>query len=100
MEHQTLTDKYYYARYSEFINSWYINHLMEMGINNTGYRAEGSTVIDSKGNIFIDCTSGYGLGNIGHNNPVIIEAIIDQLQRKEVNTRPFINKIQIDLADL
>jgi putrescine aminotransferase len=100
MEQQKKTDRYYYERYGEFINSWYINHLSDMGIMNTGWRAEGSTITDSEGNVFIDCTSGYGLGNIGHNNPVIIEAIIDHLKKREVNTRPFINKIQVDLAEL
>jgi putrescine aminotransferase len=93
-------DGYYFEKYGEYINSWYMTHLMNMGIINTGYRAEGATIVDSNGNTFIDCTSGYGIGNVGHNNPVIVKAIIDQLKRKEVNTRPYINKIQIELADL
>ena len=79
---------------------WYMTHLMNMGIKNIGYKAEGATITDSKGNTLIDCTSGYGIGNIGHNNPVIIKALVDQLKRGEVNTRPYINKIQIELADL
>jgi putrescine aminotransferase len=96
---QNSEDGYYYERYGEYINSWYMTYLMNMGIINTGYKAEGATITDSKGNTLIDCTSGYGIGNIGHNNPVIIEAIIDQLKRGEVNTRPYINKIQIELAE-
>ena len=97
---QNSEDKYYFEKYGEYINSWYMTHLMNMGIINTGYQAEGATITDSNGSTLIDCTSGYGIGNIGHNNPVIIKAIIDQLKRKEVNTRPYINKIQIELADL
>lgn len=93
-------EKYYFEKYGEHINSWYMTHLVKMGIINTGIQAEGATITDSKGNTLIDCTSGYGIGNIGHNNPVIVQAIIDQLTRKEVNTRPYINKIQIELADL
>jgi putrescine aminotransferase len=100
IELQNSEDGYYFEKYGEYINSWYMNHLINMGIINTGYRAEGATITDSKGNTLIDCTSGYGIGNIGHNNPQIVEAIIDQLKRKEVNTRPYINKIQIELADL
>lgn len=93
-------DEYYFEKYGEHINSWYMTHLVQMGIINSGIQAEGATITDSKGNTLIDCTSGYGIGNIGHNNPVIVQAIIDQLTRKEVNTRPYINKIQIELADL
>jgi putrescine aminotransferase len=97
---QNSKDRYYYEKYGEYINPWYMTHLIDMGILNTGIRAEGATIIDSNGNTLIDCTSGYGIGNVGHNNPVIVKAIIDQLTRKEVNTRPYINKIQIELADL
>jgi putrescine aminotransferase len=97
---QNSEDGYYYEKYGEYINSWYMTHLMNMGIKNIGYKAEGATITDSKGNTLIDCTSGYGIGNIGHNNPVIIKALVDQLKRGEVNTRPYINKIQIELADL
>ena len=97
---QKSEERYYFEKYGELINSWYMNYLLNLGIANMGCMAEGSTITDSKGNIYIDCTSGFGLGNVGHNNPVIAEAIIDQLKKKEVNTRPFINKIQIELADL
>lgn len=97
---QSSEDKYYFEKYGEYINSWYMTHLIDIGIVNIGCKAEGATITDSKGNIFIDCTSGYGIGNIGHNNPAVVQAIIDQLKRKEVNTRPYINKIQIELADL
>ncbi|MDR3609507.1 MAG: aspartate aminotransferase family protein [Ignavibacteriaceae bacterium] len=100
VEKQESVSNYYYEKYGELINSWYMNHLLDLGIINTGIKAEGATITDSKGNIFIDCTSGFGLGNLGHNNPVIVEAIIDQLRKKEVNTRPFINKNQIELAEL
>jgi putrescine aminotransferase len=97
---QNSEDGYYYGRYGEYINPWYRNHLVDMGILNTGIRAEGATITDSNGNTLIDCTSGFGIGNVGHNNPAIVKAIIEQLIRKEVNTRPYINKIQIELADL
>lgn len=98
-ELENLTDSYY-ETYGELINSWYMNHLRNMGIVHTGNLAEGATITDANGKIYIDCTSGFGLGNIGHNNQIIIDSIIDQLKKKEVNTRPFINKIQIELAEL
>jgi putrescine aminotransferase len=100
IEPKNSADGYYFEKYGESINSWYMTHLMNMGILNTGHHSEGATIIDSSGNTFIDCTSGFGIGNVGHNNPVIVKAIIDQLNRNEVNSKPFINKIQIELADL
>ncbi len=100
IEQKESSEEYYYIRYSELINPWYTTHLNKMGLFNTGYKAEGATITDSKGNVYIDCTAGYGMGNLGHNNPQVIKGIIDQLNRNEVNTRPFINKIQIELAEL
>jgi putrescine aminotransferase len=97
---QTSADSYYFRKYGDLINSSYVNYLQELGIINTGCLAEGAKISDSEGNIYIDCTSGFGIGNVGHNNPVIVNALIDQLRNMEVNTRPFINKIQIKLAEL
>jgi putrescine aminotransferase len=71
-----------------------------MGIFNIGANAEGASITDSKGNIYIDCSSGYGIGNLGHNNPQIVNALLDQLKKGEVNSKPFINKIQVELAEL
>lgn len=92
--------KNYYDAYGELINPWYITHLRKMGILNVGVKAEGATFTDSAGNVFIDCTAGYGIGNLGHNNPQVVNALVEQLQSGQVNTRPFINKIQIELAEL
>lgn len=86
--------------YGEFINRWYINHLKKMGIRNLGSKAKDATITDSEGNVFIDCTSGYGIANLGHNNDKLIEALIDQLHNKEVNSKPFINEIQVKFAEL
>ncbi len=89
-----------YDSYGELINPRYVNHLKQIGIFNTGAKAEGAVITDSEGNEFIDCTSGYGIGNIGYNNQQVVNALIEQLKKNDVNTRPFINKIQIELAEL
>jgi len=41
----------------------------------------GSEVYDEKGRRFIDLTSAYGVAILGHSNPVIVEAIINQLKK-------------------
>jgi putrescine aminotransferase len=87
-----------FETYGELVNKWYVNRLNNIGILHPGDRAEGAVITDTKGNSYIDCTSGYGIGNLGHNNPRVIRGLIDQLQKRGVNTRPFINKIQVELA--
>ena len=90
----------YFNSYGELLNSWFITYLENLGINNLGVYAEGATVSDSAGNKFIDCTDGYGIYNVGHNNPFIINGLINQLKKNEPFSKPFINKIQVDLARL
>jgi len=41
----------------------------------------GSEVFDEKGRRFIDLTSAYGVALLGHANPVIVEAIVNQLRK-------------------
>jgi 4-aminobutyrate aminotransferase-like enzyme len=43
--------------------------------------ASGATVTDVDGNRFIDCTSAFGVANVGHCNPRVVEAIAGQARR-------------------
>ena len=42
---------------------------------------KGSTVVDMDGNVFIDWFGGVSVMNLGHGNPVVVEAIRKQLDR-------------------
>jgi 2,4-diaminobutyrate 4-transaminase len=43
--------------------------------------ARGATIRDVDGNVFIDWASGAGVLNVGHCNPVVIEAVKRQVER-------------------
>lgn len=86
--------------YSQFISSTYPAFLKRLGLNKTAIKAEGATITDSKGKTYIDCVAGYGLFNLGHNHPFIIQTLINQLKKKQQFTRPFITEPQIKLAKL
>jgi 4-aminobutyrate aminotransferase-like enzyme len=43
--------------------------------------ASGATVTDVDGNRYIDCTAAFGVANVGHCNPRVVEAIAEQAQR-------------------
>lgn len=40
--------------------------------------ANGSTVEDADGNRYIDCTAAFGVANVGHRNPAVTQAVIEQ----------------------
>jgi len=42
-------------------------------------RARGATVEDVDGNLYVDFFSGAGVMNVGHANPVVVQAVVDQV---------------------
>jgi 4-aminobutyrate aminotransferase / (S)-3-amino-2-methylpropionate transaminase / 5-aminovalerate transaminase len=44
-------------------------------------RAEGATITDVDGNVFVDFAGGVGVVNVGHSHPRIVEAVTEQVSR-------------------
>lgn len=87
-----------YSCYEAHVNPVYPSFLRRLGIPYPAASAEGAVIRDVRGNEYIDCTSGYGLLNLGHNHPALVEAAIDQLRSRQPLTRPMITEIQALLA--
>ena len=89
-----------FDNYSRLISSTYPAFLKRLGLSTTAIKAEGATITDSKNKTFIDCISGYGLFNLGHNHPQIVKALIRQLNSNQQFNKPFIIEQQVELAEL
>jgi 4-aminobutyrate aminotransferase / (S)-3-amino-2-methylpropionate transaminase / 5-aminovalerate transaminase len=44
-------------------------------------RAEGATITDVDGNVFVDFAGGVGVVNVGHGHPRVVEAVTEQVSR-------------------
>jgi len=88
-----------FESYGRLINPAYPSFLNKLGLNKVAVGARGATITDSEGNTYIDCVGGYGLFNLGHNNPDIIESLMDQLKEQQLLTKPLISEIQVRLAE-
>jgi 4-aminobutyrate aminotransferase/(S)-3-amino-2-methylpropionate transaminase len=44
-------------------------------------RAEGATITDVDGNVFVDFAGGVGVMNVGHGHPRVVEAVLEQAAR-------------------
>src|SRR5262245_13933188 len=44
-------------------------------------RASGCNVWDVDGNRYVDLTAGFGVANVGHAHPRVVEAVADQSER-------------------
>jgi putrescine aminotransferase len=96
---ESIEDMNLFESYGRLINPAYPSFLNKLGLNRIAAKAQGATIIDSQGNTYTDCVGGYGLFNLGHNNPEIIESIVDQLREQQLLTKPLISEIQVRLAE-
>ena len=92
-------DKTLFELYGTLINPTYPQFLKRLGLNRRAVSAEGVTITDSSGKTYIDCIGGYGLFNLGHNHPEIIQKLKEQLDKRELFTKPFITGTQVRLAE-
>ena len=92
-------DAQLFESYGRFINPSYPKFLAKLGLNKVAAKAQGATITDSEGKTFIDCVGGYGIFNVGHNNPEIIQSLTNQLREQQLFTKPFITEIQVRMAE-
>ena len=60
-------------------------------------RGEGATVWDSDGRSYIDCTAGIGVAGLGHNHPVVVNALSAQATRLITCHELFYNDARAEL---
>jgi len=92
-------DKELFESYGSLMNSAYPHFLKRLGLDRVAVKAEQATITDSAGKVYIDCVGGYGLFNLGHNHPKIIKALKDQLNERQLFTKPFITELPVRLAE-
>jgi putrescine aminotransferase len=102
LEHESPTvagDPSTYNAYGRLVNHAYPFFLKKMGLNCEAVKAEGAVITDADGKMYIDCVGGYGVANVGHNHPVVVQALIEQLLQGTPPARPFITQLPVRLAE-
>jgi ornithine--oxo-acid transaminase len=69
--------------YARHINPQFIRMLSTIGFDRTWSRAEGPYIFDSDGRRYLDMNGGFGMFNVGRNNPRVQRALMEAL---ELNT--------------
>ncbi len=80
------------ALHTKYVNPTLVSMFKLLDFDKKFVRAEGVFVYDEDGRRYIDFLAGYGSLNVGHNNPVVLEAIA------KVSDRP--NLLQAALGAL
>ncbi|KKM10135.1 putrescine--2-oxoglutarate aminotransferase [Clostridiales bacterium PH28_bin88] len=60
----------------------------------------GVTFTDIYGREFIDCLGGFGIYNVGHRHPKVVQAVINQLNRQALHSQELLDPLRGFLAKL
>jgi ornithine--oxo-acid transaminase len=69
-----------YDLYARGINPQFIRVLRTIGFDRMWARGEGQYLYDSDGNRFLDLVGGFGMFNVGRNNPRVRAALVETLE--------------------
>jgi ornithine--oxo-acid transaminase len=69
-----------YELYARGINPQLMRLLKTIGFDRVWARAEGQYLYDTDGNRFLDLLGGFGMFNVGRNNPRVRAALIEALE--------------------
>jgi ornithine--oxo-acid transaminase len=68
-----------HERWARTINPQFVRVLRTIGFDRTWARAEGAYLYDADGNRYLDMLGGFGMYNVGRNNPRIRAALVEAL---------------------
>ncbi len=68
-----------FSSYARSINPQFVRMLRAIGFDRRWARAEGAYLWDSDGTRFLDLLGGYGMFNVGRNNPRVRAALVEAL---------------------
>src|SRR6266576_2813352 len=69
-----------YELYARTINPQFMRVLKTIGFDRVWSRAQGQYLYDSDGNRYLDLLGGFGMFNVGRNNPNVRAALIEALE--------------------
>jgi ornithine--oxo-acid transaminase len=69
-----------YDLYARTINPQRVRVFRTIGFDRTWARAEGQYLYDADGNRYLDLLGGFGMFNVGRNNPRVRDALVETLE--------------------
>ena len=87
-------------KYQKYVSPSVLGLLRLGGFDSVEWQGNGCLIRDVSGNEYIDCLGGYGVFALGHANPVIVEAVVEQARKLPLSTKTFLNKPLADLCEL
>src|SRR6266496_1850809 len=71
--------------HAEYVNPQMIRVLQTIGFDRDWARTEGSYLYDDAGNRYLDWLGGFGMFNVGRNNPRVREWLVEAMELRMPN---------------
>jgi len=88
--------------FTENVNPGFLQYRKSVSTDYTAveWTDSGTSFTDIHGNVFIDCLGGYGIFNVGHRHPKVIETVMNQLKRQALHSQELLDPLRAMLARL
>lgn len=88
--------------FRDHVNPGFLEYRKSVSTNYTSveWTDSESTFTDAFGREFIDCLGGYGIFNVGHRHPKVMDAVIQQLKRQALHSQELLDPLRAFLAKL
>ena len=88
--------------FKENVNPGFLQYRKSVSTDYTAveWNDSGATITDINGKVFIDCLGGYGIFNVGHRHPKVIEAVMNQMKRQALHSQELLDPLRAMLAKL
>ena len=86
--------------YHECVNQTYAKVTVTADYGVWEDHAEGCYVYGSNGKAYLDCLAGYGVVNLGHRHPKVVNAVKAQLDKMPLTTKEMLNPLAAKLGKM
>jgi putrescine aminotransferase len=88
--------------FREHVNPGFLQYRKSVSTDYTAveWSDSGATFTDINGKVFIDCLGGYGIYNVGHRHPKVMEAVTNQIKRQALHSQELVDPLRAMLAKL
>ncbi|MEB6114121.1 putrescine aminotransferase [Kurthia gibsonii] len=84
--------------FRENINPGFLEYRKTVTVDNqfaaVEWSDEGSHFKDVNGKEYLDCLGGFGIYNVGHRNPKVVKAVMDQLQHQALHSQDLLDPLR------
>ena len=88
------------ADYGDYVNETYARVTVTADYGVWEDHAEGCYVYGSNGKAYLDCLAGYGVMNLGHRHPKVVNAVKAQLDKIPLTTKEMLNPLAAKLGKM